>query len=191
MVLIRTCPKSGTQYCARWFRALGYNFAHEDLKKDGGVGWNMSFKGPGPPRCLDNYKLQYKDFKHILHQVRNPLHTIQSLGGMDHLTINNVQKIIGPLPKPRILRGAQFWLKWNQMCSNPAQFTYKVEDLKPNTETTHKIAKLMNFDPNQVKQMPKRLGGKHETRIITLNDITDTTLKNQIAELATQYGYKI
>jgi hypothetical protein len=171
------CPKSGTQYATRFYRTLGLDVAHEALASQGGVGWNLVWFT--------------EEFDHVFHQVRDPRSCIFNLGQMDEGCCGLVQKHTDvAIAGDAILCGVKWWLVWNEHCESRAQMTYRVEDLKPDTELLKELASKLGFDPSTAPVIPHRVKGVSETQRIEMADIPEP-YRSEVIKMAQRYGYDV
>ena len=78
MILGLGHPRTGTRLTAATCLSLGLDVGHEALGKDGIVSW-LLIKQSGPyPFMPANVKKRPK-YKHLVYNVRNPIHTIPSI----------------------------------------------------------------------------------------------------------------
>ena len=130
---------SGTGYVARLLSSAGLRVGHEavfrangskDYHKRVGFDWDGDSSWAAAPFVRDWPEAT------IIHAVRHPLATIQSLtlnatGGDNHLWQN--EHIALELPHTgvqRIRRQTQYWLRWNALIAElrPDALLYRVED---------------------------------------------------------------
>lgn len=76
-LLVTGCAASGTTYISKLLRESGLEIGHENFLKDGISSWYMAVDSENKPPYGPSSKGLY--FKHVFHQVRNPLDVISSL----------------------------------------------------------------------------------------------------------------
>ena len=134
-IVIIGCPRSGTLYTSKIFKASGLDVGHEKWGKDGIVSW---FNTIEPLKCdytlstCRSNKIKKIDKREyiILHQVRNPLKTIASMHSISNISWDYVYKELDiSREKSCLYRCMQFWLMWNQKAEVHAYFTFRVENM--------------------------------------------------------------
>ena len=69
-------------------------------------------------------------FQHVFHQVRHPLGVIASIRSFEQETWAFICRHIEcSLDEPVALRGARYWLQWNELAERAAQWRYRIEDI--------------------------------------------------------------
>lgn len=102
-LLIVGTPRSGTTYLAACFNELGLDVGHENIKADGGVGWNFA---DGAVRLERN--LHLRDFDMVCHVLRHPCHAVPSIDVNFGHYLKKFDSNYGSI--------AKWWFYWNQMC---------------------------------------------------------------------------
>jgi hypothetical protein len=188
--LVVTHPRGGVHYATRFFNSLGYDLTAGQLTEDGGVGWGYTGK-------LREVKFK-QQFDVILHQVRSPLDSVYNIGTLDYRTSHAMSMALNKfLPADstcayqRIKKGMLVWHPWNQLCERTAQLTYRVEDLRPGTDTLNTLAELLGFDPDAAKEIPTHWDANgYATNWDVLHKL-DYGLAVKTEEMAIRYGYDI
>lgn len=185
MFVVLACSRSGTKYAAKFYRRLGFDFNHEKIGEDGGVGWNVSLPG-----CVAD-----DDFDVVLHQVRNPVNVIQSLPTHNKCMWGVLSRHLGPFHKEKLIRCVQYWVAMNRNCEARAQMTYRVEDLKKGTETVKRLSGLLGFDSNAVPEMGTRVNSRRnrkrqyiKLRFSRVREFSGE-LYDELCDMMCRYGY--
>lgn len=128
-LLITGCARSGTAYVSQVLNACKLNVGHETDGAYGISSWVMAIPADqtpwGPAR--NNYS-----FRHVFHQVRDPLKTISSVFTTEgtkswaFITMHIPQISLADL---HIIRAAKYWYYWNLQAEAAAEWTYRLEDL--------------------------------------------------------------
>ena len=128
-VLVIGCGRSGTAYISKFLKASGIDAPHEHrMGSDGCVSWLMTADvhwAPWGP-LFRNYK-----FRHIFHQVRNPLKVIQSFYNVPpSASWEWICKVIPEIKmfEPNLVKCAKYWFYWNRLAASRAEWTYRIED---------------------------------------------------------------
>jgi len=196
LLLITGCARSGTMYTARFLQANGLHVEHELDAPDGTVSWIMAVDspskhwpcpwGPGPSGFR---------YKHIFHQVRDPLKSIASLS---HEPKKAWDYICAYAPEikmddPPLVRAAKCWYYWNLKAEKKAQWTYKVEEMP---QVVDKMARKLGvrLNPALLNSVPKDTNSRQYHTTCTWEDlrqILEPALYHKILKLAKHYGYDI
>lgn len=126
-LLVTGCGRSGTKYISFVCRRLGLDIPHEKLGRDGIASWTMATPAAvrpyGPPTDVVR-------FRHVFHQVRHPLHVIASVESFEPASWAFIgMHIECGRDEPVVLRGARYWLHWNELAERMAEWRYRVEDI--------------------------------------------------------------
>jgi len=126
-VLITGCGRSGTRYMTFVLRRLGLDVPHERLGRDGMASWTMAVEAAERPYGPASDAVQ---FEHVFHQVRDPLAVIRSVEtfGPDSWAFVYAHTSCRP-EDPPLVRGAKYWLHWNDHAERLACWRYRVEDV--------------------------------------------------------------
>ena len=192
LILVTGCGRSGTGYMCKFLKASGVLVLHEYMGKQGSVSWLMGAevdKAPWGP-LSKNYK-----FKHIFHQVRDPVKVIQSFYNVPPLaTWEWIQNILPQIKDtdPLLTKCAKYWIYWNKMVEEKAEWTYRIEDF--DTDYVEMAKRLdLKFDKKVLSQIGKKNNTKGPpTRVITweiLKGELDTDTYHHLRKLARHYGY--
>lgn len=191
-LLITGCGRSGTKYITKVLQESGIGVVHEHgMGPQGCVSWLMAAEVDWAPwgPLSKNFS-----FKHIFHQVRDPIKVIQS--------VYNFQPLVGwkwicrVIPQilitdNNITKSAKYWYYWNLMTERKAEWTYRVEDI----DTVYQqIGKKLGFKfPNKVPNISRKTNTKGKPKqVITwdfLKSNLDPNLFQKVHDLAVRYGY--
>ncbi len=126
-VLVTGCGRSGTKFTALLLRRLGLDVRHEKLGRDGIAAWPLAVRTSTTPWCP---VVAPERFGEIFHQVRDPLEVICSVASFKpdswayvyaHTSASGAE--------PLVLRGARYWLEWNEHAERIATWRYRIEDI--------------------------------------------------------------
>jgi|GEM_PF-1298024 len=204
LVLIKSCGRSGTYHMSSFLILNNILVGHEHFLKDGIVSWffDDSLAPPFGP-YLKNMK-----FKHVFHQVRNPLDVISSWyfnNISSKLEIKNQHSLVckktwdyifKTIPEidekdSFITQLAKYWYYWNLKAEKGSEFRYKIEDLE---EVFPIIFKRLGVKPeNQALFIKKKLNSKVKyPRRLTWSQLKKVIPPKDFANLqslAKKYGY--
>ena len=125
-LLITGCGRSGTRYMTFVLRRLGLDVPHERLGRDGMASWTMAVAAAERPYGPPSDAVR---FEHVFHQVRHPLAVIRSV---ETFGADSWQFVYAHTPcrpeDPPLVRGAKYWLHWNDHAERLACWRYRVED---------------------------------------------------------------
>lgn len=174
---IAACARSGTVYMSRVLRELGYDIGHEEMGKDGSVGYHLAVIKP----------------KGCLHQVRHPLkqiasmHQHQSWGFMQHVVDIEGEGLLGCM---------QYWLRWNELIEEFAEWRYQLEQIP---EIWHEFCDRIGHKRCPIPRVPRNTNSNKEALSLTdreqiefsWEDLLncDRQLTCDIIEMAKRYGY--
>ena len=193
-LLITGCARSGTTYISRFLCRSGIDVPHEAVGAHGSVSWPMtadSFRSPwGPPSG-------HYAFTHTFHQVRDPLKTISSVYATEpQASWNFIQKHISEInpTDSKITKCAKYWIYWNLMAEEKAEWTYRIENL-PNELNKMEAILGMSIDRTLLNQIPKDLNTRcPDKKKFTWADMEkelEPKLLKKMKKLAERYGYPI
>lgn len=193
-VLVTGCARSGTRYTAYILRDCGLDVGHEWVYPDGLTSWLMAAdcsECPWGAAPSANFK-----FKHIFHQVREPLKVIASV------YINEPPEswefICRHLPQiqetdSHLLKCAKYWYYWNLLAEKKAEYTFRVEDIE-------KALRVMSFKmkreliPKNINAYSKKVNTREVPPELTWEMLAESlpaTLFDDIQMMALRYGYPI
>lgn len=194
LLLITGCSRSGTSFTTLFLQANGLQVEHEIDGRDGIVSWIMAvdskttpWETPWGPGSRD-----YR-FKHIFHQVRNPLKTIASVSNEPFKAWKYITAYIPQIKMedPPLVKAAKYWIYWNQKAEKKAEWTYRLEDIDKKVE---EMSKRLGIPLNKelLAQIPKDTNTRHFTTQCTwtqLKTLLDADLYHKLTRLAKRYGY--
>jgi len=190
-LLVLTHPRGGEQYGARFFQSLGYNIKPGQINDSGGIVSMLVQETP---------EFRFRDFDVVLHQVRNPLDCLYNIGTLDYRTTHVMSTALNKFLPPdsidrneRIRKGLMVWKPWNALCESAAHLTYRVEELRPGTDTLMAIAALLGFDPEIAVDVPTQWDRQDVALTTDMDSLIriDAGLAVQTEEMATRYGYNL
>jgi hypothetical protein len=127
-ILVTGCGRSGTKFAALLLQRLGLDVRHEEMGRDGIAAWPLAVASTaappwGPAAAPDR-------FGEVYHQVRHPLQVIASAATFKPSSWEFVYAHTSASPAdPVVLRGAKYWLEWNEHAERIATWRYRVEDV--------------------------------------------------------------
>ena len=221
ITLITGCPRSATKYTCILLENCNKDYPHEDkIGKDGLVSWLLNptiqndvkihqflnFKKitekngkehflkrtfHHAPVPTEDLKKQFK----ILHQVRHPLSTINSLCKLREKSWEWAASFCPiELKASKILRGMQFWYYWNLMAEEQASWTFKIESLE-NPEIYNKFCQELDIDIElflkALETTPKNINKRFKGTKLTWENLKNNNeeLYEKIREMSGRYGY--
>lgn len=193
-VLVTGTARSGTFYITKVLKECGLDVKHEFFGNDGASSWLMVPEteetpwGPGRKGVT---------FKHILHQVRDPLKCMSSVYTTEPplawtYIMQNTPEITWLDPK--VVRCAKYWYYWNLRAEELAEFSYAVEDIENQWENLENVLD-MKLDKTALDRISKDVNtrGSYKLEITwkLLKRELDPYLFKQIQIMAEKYGYAI
>lgn len=176
-ILVLACPCSGTRFTHGLFSQLGFKFGLEIIKENGGIGWMFVAEKNVILYSKHVSKAILKDFDFIFHQVRNPLEVVRTLPIETHPMWEYVEDKIGKYnSNSKLEKHLWFWTKWNKLCEEKSQLTYRVEDLPTIVNKRH-LKNNTNSKRGRMKLLPRPTWDK-------VKEVYPETL-----ELAKKYRY--
>ena len=196
-VIILSCGRSGSTFTQRMINSHNLmNFGHEEILRNGGIGWTiglslkMNYNNTGFWEGLDQNT--------ILHQVRHPLKMVRTICTHTHRLREEISQSIGIRGKTDLEFAMKYWLTWNQICQEKAQWTYRVEELTKGSETLQVLLKHLGITENDVLMPPQNTNSrlnrlKKEERTITIEDCKKVSpeITQKIIEQSRTYGYEL
>ena len=194
MNYIIALPRSGTKFIAQVFNDLGIPSAHEV----------RNFSAKSQPVVKADWRAASRTFSSldkVVHQVRNPLHVLQSLvttsairGGFGR---NEMSAIDIKLTGDSLLDSMQMYYNWNKVCESKTAFRYQIESIQPNSE---QLKNLLTYLDLPVDQLHFNTSTNTNTRVSDskyIDNITYDLLKSRSVEycdliynMAKEYGYE-
>ncbi len=194
-LLVTGCGRSGTTYIAELLQKSGLEIFHERLGKDGCASWFMASKDD---HLSNELIVNAIKFKHIFHQVRNPLDVITSwyTNKMDPRSWTFIYKNIPEIdPKePLLVRCAKYWYYWNLLVEKKAHWRYRIEDIaevlpemgqRLQTEIDKEILTQIQPNINSWSNTSKKVSWSDLKNALSEHDF------NNIQNLAIKYGYAV
>jgi hypothetical protein len=202
--VVTGCPRSGTGYTAKLFRALGISCGHESVfGRRQGVGrepidWS-GFVGDSSWLAVPCLPL---DGVIVLHQVRDPLEFVRSLVGIRFLEdpdpprplrkqfVEVVRRHAPEVfePETQVERAALLWETWNRRAERHATITYRLEDL--DEELLVRLGRLLELPiDEEAAQLALAAVSRRVNRRRRDESVSYATIAPTVADLATRYGY--
>ncbi len=143
--VVTGCPRSGTGYLAKCLTALGYSCSHEDKfnpwhaifaeNREDLSPWGDSSWMAAP------YLRQLPEATRVVHVVRDPVATINSIMGTGQLNWPNDYRDFAALhlwgsrrwyPEDLVTAAEFFWVRWNRMITSSGRVSavVRLEDAK-------------------------------------------------------------
>lgn len=194
MILITGVARSGTMYTWKLLSSAGLDIGHEDrLGIDGIVSWEWA--------VLDDQYPSWHEvgpqpkFDVILHQVRDPLMTINSFctPSINQESWDYLYRHIPIDPEaPLLQRAAEAWYWWSLMARRRASWSYQVETLPCNRKVFSEKAGIRELTSEEILKIPTNVNAtRYERPGHTWKDIEAVTpLYKRIVSLTKRYGYK-
>lgn len=127
-ILISGCPRSGTRFISHQLQSNGIKAPHEKIGRNGSVSWFHILPNYHFPKWAIKNSEQFNP-KFILHQIRPPFETINSMLAIADDSFNVMAGYLN-LPSDRSLENhMKVWLEWNKMVEKRSEFTYSLYDL--------------------------------------------------------------
>lgn len=191
-LLIIGCARSGTTYITQVLKKSGVRIGHERMRKDGVCSWEMVVDTPEVPWGEGR---NGRKFRHIFHQVRDPLKTISSVYYSEPARVFDFIRTHVPEIKPEdspLTRCAKYWYYWNLKAESQSEWTYRIEDIEKNwNEFASRIGKRLKISP--LRRVPKNANTRKDHPNFTWEDLEkelDPELYQSIRCLAQKYGYQ-
>lgn len=193
LVLITGCGRSGTTYISKLLTAAGCQVRHEKLGQKGCASWTMAVDADYTPWGPGARGIQ---FKHVFHQVRNPLDVISSV----YINIKDIGswQFIGAntpeiLPnEPFLAKCAKYWYYWNLKAEEKAEWTYRIEDIdKIFYEMCNRLK--IPYKKDVLKKIPRKINTQRpifqKIKWSDLEAVLSPTDFCNLRNLALRYGY--
>lgn len=197
--IIVSTGRAGSQFIAQYLSSIGIPCAHEGFFNTKGFRKRFFYKGESSWMALPYLEKNIKiNNAIVLHQVRNPLDVINSYSGIS-LFIDTNNPYYNFINNHFILTGNElidcmrWWSEWNIRCQNIAHLTYKVESID---QSIHNILKTINIrhSNNYIYELNKFIYQNINSRTrnnLTLHDLPDGKVKQNVINLARKYKYNI
>jgi hypothetical protein len=189
-LLITGCARSGTTYITEVLRHCGLNVLHEDNGEDGIVSWLMAARDFATPYGPAYYNFR---FKHIFHQVREPLKSMSSFTTEAQQAWKFVMKHTPQIKAkdPMIVKCAKYWYYWNKRAEAKAEWTYRVEDMETAlVEMGHRLG--FYLDPEAIKKVDTLINHRSRQVNYTWDEVKGNLspeMYQKLIDLARRYGY--
>ncbi len=203
--VITGCPRSGTRYLARILTALGYDCDHEACFNP----WRVVLAEDRPETCIwgDSSWMAVPFLETlppetvVIHLVRDPLRTINSILGTGQLDWPNDYRSFlashvwgDDLYWPSDVREAaqNFWVNWNERIDGTGrvQIRMQVERARESLEVLVDVLdpgrKLSPSDLIRVNEIPT---DENARPYLTPATLSSADLIPRCRELASRYGY--
>jgi hypothetical protein len=126
-LLVTGCGRSGTKFTAVLLQRLGLDVRHERMGRDGIAAWTLAVPSARPPW---GPAVVPESFDHVYHQVRHPLAVIRSVGTFKPSSWEHIYDHTSATPRNHVIvRGARYWLEWNEHTERIATWRYRIESL--------------------------------------------------------------
>jgi len=184
----------GTTYVAHVLQEAGVRCGHEEIFNASGI--TRSFRLTGDVSYLAvPYLPSYRG--KVVHLVRNPVHVVRSLVGielLDHPDWLWVKPILPYIDRSGDLQidAMRFYLRWNSMIEPYAAMRVRIEDFDRELP-----AVLALVAPRRARSaavpastVPTNTNTKKRAEgIDTIDDLPDSVERDQLAAMGERYGY--
>lgn len=192
-LLIVGCARSGTLYISNVLKACGVHIRHERMGREG-----MSACDFAVMPKVGRWRVKPEDyqFRHIFHQIRDPLKVISST----YITedIDSWHFIIKTMPQihvqdPHLVKCAKYWYYWNLAAESIAEWSYRLEDLDEKWDEFQERSEL-KLSHEVMRTIPRNTHswGTENRKYFTWQDLQEALepdLYQKICRLAKRYGY--
>lgn len=191
-LLITGCGRSGTKYTALLLKELGLDVPHECMGRDGAVGWMyVAAEQYGVGTDVDHGSREGIVFGQIFHQVRHPLDTIASLQTHGEDLWDFCGRHV-PLMKKNPERLMAYWLDWNARAAAMADWTYRVEELRPGTAVAREFLDRIGLPDRDLPDLPHNVNHRRHADLTWAElDAKNSILARWIRKAARRYGYDV
>jgi hypothetical protein len=186
VLLVTGSPRSGTGYASAAFTAQGVPIGHEQLHTRGISAWQWAVYADEYPWMTDLKR--DCTITTTLHQVRNPLQVIASLGVLKAKDWGWIEDIIGDLPLEDLEGRCVFWLDWTHRCDQIADYRYRVEDFEQGWPELHK--RTGGIKEWQAGHVSRRTNTRPHMDI-SWDDIARCDCGGRVIRRAREYGYEV
>lgn len=191
LLLVTGCSRSGTTYISQLLTEAGLPIGHEKMKVFGISDWEMAVDHDRAPWGPTAKKYC---FKHIFHQVREPLACIQSIYSSElapsWVFIQRHVPEINPYDSLLVM-SAKYWYYWNLIAESRAEWTYRLENIDQELpEFSRRLG--VPLDLSALDRIPRDVNHRKYKRIITWHDLEmelPSDLLYNIRDLSHRYGY--
>lgn len=200
-LLVLGLPRSATTYITRVIKSIGLDCRHEQQRAtEAWVGWQYVVDAHYDD--LHGIAADH-EWEHIFHQVRHPLKVIGSgtVWGFKPVAWDWLEKHgqarlpAGTFVIPRdtaMHNWMVFWLGWNRLIEQRAEWRYRVEDIRDGTDTWAEFLGRLDIPPRACPGHPHNVNCRAH-RQLTWDDLIacDAPLAGQVREMAERYGYAL
>lgn len=203
-LLVVGCPRSGTKYAARLLQEAGAEVGHEWLFRSGLVSCHMTvehhrWRVPGYDGRFFN--LKHSLFRHVYHQVREPLATISSLRHWvrepwAQLFLQVAEETAGiKVEQPPLDLAMEIYYRWNLAAEAVATHTYRVEDLGPSSPASDMLGQAVRIHVGveHYAAVPRDVNKtEYRKRPLTWKELAMASrhLAARCQEMGRRYGYR-
>lgn len=181
MIAVLSCGRGGSKWLAENCQAMGLDFKHEKLGRNGGVGWNLALNHARSVALAE-----------VLHQVREPLGAIGSLTTHHPKVFEEVGWLVN---EPEVSSGsllgraAGMWYHYNRWCEARAEWTYRLDEVREGHPTLRTLCRRLGRKPADWPALPPSNQRPHvKVSRADLEGLGD--LGARVLELAGHYGFK-
>ena len=193
MIIITSCPRSGTGFMAKLFTFAGIPCGHEQI-----YGFGEGHKVLYPKADSSFMAVPFlKRHKEILHIVREPLKVVSSLWAMKGLELEYVDKYMGfvfdNLPSLHDYEGLErymhFYIEWNKKIEEHTDNRYRLEDICKDKKgfISQFIEPKAIYEEEDYNSLKSRTG--QAPTQLKLKDMPKGKIKNEFIKLTKKYGY--
>lgn len=192
-LLITGCGRSGTQYMHDFLNKSGLQVGHEIVRKHGSVSWLLTSQADWAP--WGPLRNEFK-FKHVFHQVRDPLKVIQSFYNVPpRATWEWIAETVMEIEEndTDLEKCVKYWIHWNLLAEQQAEWTYRIEDFD---RLIGEMSLRLKYPLSKktLDAVPKTTNTKTSPEDIVITwDLLEAELSpqlyHQLADLAHRYGY--
>ena len=210
LCLVTGCARSGTTFIYNVLRLNGIPIRHErevskslkgyildafgldspeNRNKNNGIAsWVMAADSDTTPWGPGANDFQ---FKHIFHQVRDPLKTINSAANEPEESWQFIRQFVPEIQADdsKLVRSAKYWYYWNLLAEKKAEWTYRIEDIDMD-EMSKRLG--VPLDPKTLERVPHNSNTRGHNNRYTWDDLKaelSPELYENIVQLAKRYGY--
>ncbi len=186
MILILAPSRSGTTYTAKLLQSAGLDIKHENIGKDGGIGWQFCAN-----TMYNKKRTDWRDieFDLVIQQTRHPLPTISSIITHEEGMMRFIAKDIGT-ESTGLELAMRYWIEWTLRANEKAEFTYQVENMETVWPNLIKLICPEKKDLTMPEIPQNTNSRKHDN--LTWHDLFECNndLAANILELSKKMGYE-
>ena len=197
-------PRSGTGYMSKLFTSMGYQVGHETIGPHGTSCWtfatdsaNYLFGAPGPgERGIKNTTRKNLDYKYLIHCIRNPFDTINSVYQTENNGNSDKFRMIHAKPKivykNDLEKTILSVIRWNEMIEKIGPVAvFKVEDCENQvfnflTQSGYKPIKKESVSKNY---NTREKSSSNKLSVLDYKNVSKEVL-DELDAYCTKYGYK-